>query len=520
MTFLPIVERELRVLARRPSTYRWRWIIGGIAFTLALMLLAMMGIGGRPNTWGQALFVTMVVYAASVSLMAGLFGTADLISEERREGTLGLLFLTDLKGYDVIIGKFSAVALNAFYWLLAIIPVLAMPLLIGGVTFGEFGRVSLALFNLLFFTMAVGTWASVRSLEVYRSLLLAVGVMVVFCAFNAAWFMFMHQSGTQAQWAFFTGSPVLPLWVSNSSKYSAMSGVYWYSLLSAHLVAWCFLFLAIWKVPQVWRQPARETGSFMPGPKAHRHDATNFAQRARWLDDNPALFLMRPQRTIRVLAVIAVIAATLLLLVDFLFIDKNSFFFIPVLGGVIEWFVLIPLKVLLVVHASRFFSEARQSGVFELLLSTPLTTGEIIKAHWTVINRTFLWPFMIISFFMVFCTLKVFVSGNHGGNETFAFFGLGIKIIAHVFDYFLLGWMSAWMALRSKKPGWAPFLTILFALVLPSMFCWLGYLAKPVLIAIARHHVVYELPKLARKQYDDGFNMAATIPLTTPPPLS
>ena len=46
MTFLPMVERELRVLARKRSTSRWRWLIGGMAFALALMLLAMMGIGG------------------------------------------------------------------------------------------------------------------------------------------------------------------------------------------------------------------------------------------------------------------------------------------------------------------------------------------------------------------------------------------------------------------------------------------------------------------------------------------
>ena len=39
------------------------------------------------------------------SAIAGLVLTADCISQERREGTLGLLFLTDLRGPDVALGN-------------------------------------------------------------------------------------------------------------------------------------------------------------------------------------------------------------------------------------------------------------------------------------------------------------------------------------------------------------------------------------------------------------------------------
>ena len=34
--------------------------------------------------------------------------TADCLSEEKREGTLGLLFLTDLRGYDIVVSSSSA----------------------------------------------------------------------------------------------------------------------------------------------------------------------------------------------------------------------------------------------------------------------------------------------------------------------------------------------------------------------------------------------------------------------------
>ncbi|HQU46125.1 MAG TPA: hypothetical protein PK867_25150, partial [Pirellulales bacterium] len=42
--------------------------------------------------------------------------TADCISSERREGTLGLLFLTDLRGHDVVLGKLVVAGLGAFYY--------------------------------------------------------------------------------------------------------------------------------------------------------------------------------------------------------------------------------------------------------------------------------------------------------------------------------------------------------------------------------------------------------------------
>ena len=85
-------------------------------------------------------------------------------------------------------------------------------------------------------------------------------------------------------------------------------------------------------------------------------------------------------------------------------------------------------------------------------------------------------------------------------------------MLAHVFDYFLLGWMGAWMALKLRRPGWAPFFTILFALILPSFLCGLGFLVKPVLIAVARHYVVYELPRLARSQFDSGYKIETVPP--------
>src|SRR6476659_3041882 len=113
-----------------------------------------------PQRLGIVLFHTVAVVTFFYSVLAGLLRTSDCISEEKREGTLGLLFLTDLKGYDIVLGKFISRSLNAFYGLLALLPVAAISLILGGLTGSEFWRTVLALLNLLFVCLAVGVFVS------------------------------------------------------------------------------------------------------------------------------------------------------------------------------------------------------------------------------------------------------------------------------------------------------------------------------------------------------------------------
>ncbi|MCI0536424.1 MAG: ABC transporter permease subunit, partial [Verrucomicrobiales bacterium] len=92
--------------------------------------------------------------------MAGIRYTADALSEERRGGTLGLLFLTDLRGFDVVLGKLAVTSLDAFFALLAIFPMLGLPVLLGGVTGIEFWRMTLVLLNTLLFSLSIGLFVS------------------------------------------------------------------------------------------------------------------------------------------------------------------------------------------------------------------------------------------------------------------------------------------------------------------------------------------------------------------------
>ena len=109
MNCLPIVDRELRVAAHKRSTFWLRvgaavtgLVIGGGGLTLCKVY------GISTPQMGGMLFNLLTWLCLATGLSAGLFLTSDCLSEEKREGALGLLFLTDLRGYDVVLGKLLA----------------------------------------------------------------------------------------------------------------------------------------------------------------------------------------------------------------------------------------------------------------------------------------------------------------------------------------------------------------------------------------------------------------------------
>src|SRR5882724_4428336 len=141
MSVLPIVCRELRLAARKRSTFWLRVVSAITAVVLASGCLLMGGWQGVGTAqMGSILFYALTWTCLAAGLSAGLFFTSDCLSEEKREGTLGFLFLTDLRGYDVVLGKLLATSLRCGFAFLAAYPVLAITQLMGGVEPGQFWK--------------------------------------------------------------------------------------------------------------------------------------------------------------------------------------------------------------------------------------------------------------------------------------------------------------------------------------------------------------------------------------------
>lgn len=134
MMLVPVVERELRSAARQEFTYYLRMI--GVAGLLLATVVFLFRHGDDPAI-GRKLFANLHFTLFGAIWLLVPFLTADCISQERREGTLGLLFLTPLSSRDLVIAKGLAQGLRALTLWLAVLPILALPFLWGGVSWGE-----------------------------------------------------------------------------------------------------------------------------------------------------------------------------------------------------------------------------------------------------------------------------------------------------------------------------------------------------------------------------------------------
>lgn len=182
MTFLPIIERELRARARSPATYWSRFVVGMVGALVLLPQLMWAWPLGAPGGMGRSL-LNAIVGAAFLGSCAACVLTADVISSERREGTLGLLLLTRVRAFDVLVGKLGSAGLTSLCALVAFLPMLMIPVLAGGVTGGEAFRKGLVLPDTMFLALAAGLWASACGRERLKTartaLLLLAGIVLV-----------------------------------------------------------------------------------------------------------------------------------------------------------------------------------------------------------------------------------------------------------------------------------------------------------------------------------------------------
>src|SRR5712671_637895 len=264
MRLLPIVERELRVAARRRTTYALRLLAAAAALAVTLWLCLLPTAGQPPTVLGKTLFTALSIMAFAYSLLIGPFITADCISSEKREGTLGLLFLTDLRGFDVVLGKWAATSLAAFYGLVAVLPALAIPMLIGGVTPGEYTRTALAVINAILFSLTAGMFVSALSREQTKAILGSFILVLALSGLLPGLMVLLINGFLGRGIAGFPpvalASPIYTGQFALEASYRWNPKLFWMSLGIVHALCWFFLIATMIIVARVWRQDPGESG--------------------------------------------------------------------------------------------------------------------------------------------------------------------------------------------------------------------------------------------------------------------
>jgi hypothetical protein len=503
MTFLPIVERELRVAARSRGTYYIRMatalvalLIGG-GFLIAGLL--MRAAGASPGVAaGDDMFYALSWYLFLICLLAGLFLAADCLSVERREGTLGFLFLTDLRGYDIVLGKLLAVSLKAFYGLLSVFPILGLSLMLGGITGGEFARICLALANALWFSITTALWVSSRSELSHRAtiqtflLLILLAVVLPGCSAvfsDSAWLS-----------SICSVSPFEPFYFAQAANYLRQAGGFWTSLVVSNLAGWLFVGLASWRLPRFLEAPpARQTAGSWRGLLTGDLSLGGIKRRPELLDINPVLWLMEDSRGLRWLIWGLSGVGSVLVLACAAFGDFGENGLIAASYAARPFYFL--LQVLFAIQACRFFSEARRTGTLEILGATPLADKTIYAGLWLFLKRQFVWPVVVLmSAEILSAGVSVCLGRSHEnvGGMVFSFLWISaLPIATAIVDFFAIGWFGIWLSLTGKKPQSAAGLTILFVILLPSFVCVPTLLTNVVFILVCKSKLARNFRHLA-----------------------
>jgi hypothetical protein len=420
----PLVERELRAGARRPLFY---WLRGLLALAAGFQGYELLDrfVMAPPRAPGMPWMappgavitgVTLLHQMAWLLFLATLLMSlvsADAITRERREGTLGLLLLTDLTPAELVWGKMLSCGLTTFLVLLGSLPALMLPVLAGGVTGSEAALTGLGLLTTLFVVLTAGLWMSTVFRERHYSVPATLG-LVAALAF-----------GPEVLGGSYFGSGAVPLfrlfglagWMTAAQMPFPFKLLFvvWFMVMNA--AGWFFLWRAGATLAAGWQdQPHKQVREPEPAGAWPSQDqapplleegtpepATALA-RASWLTDprpwdaDPIRWRVERLGSVEGLLWLAVALnflaqfGTLGSILNFGAGPADTWGLVSFVGmavilfsgGLIAW------------AGARFFQDARRQQELELLLTTPLGSRQILGGQWCVLRRALAWPLGVV----------------------------------------------------------------------------------------------------------------------------
>jgi hypothetical protein len=460
MAILPIIERELRVALRRRQPARRRLRVAALAVggTLLFLLLATVT---NDRQAGHTLH-QLLCFAAGYFLLQTPQLTAGVFAEERRQQTLGLLFLSGLGAVEVFASKLFSAAVVAFSDLLVLFPLLALPFLMGGVSFDLFLATVFALPNTLFFVLAVCLLASVLTRDDGTAVILTTVFLLLLCGVgpllylaqsrfspgakvSSAWLWLSPAYGPYLAWSGFGATPVSEFWKN-----------FWVTL------AWSGLCVgaAAVRLKSIWQEREEEFGNIGWRVRWRRwlHGAARGRQRlaATWLDVNPFVWLAARDRQPAMLAwmvVGGIVTGWLACCAAWPHrwpSAPNLFLTATLLNLALRWIIYYT--------AARSLGEARRDGAYELLLTTPLNPSDIVWGQFEALG----WHFRLVTRTVVGLEIAMMLAGlavrRWTGSALFVYGVVWLILLLWALDQ-TRGWQATsfvlWVSLNCGRPAHA-----------------------------------------------------------------
>ena len=450
--FFPVAEREARVASRKTFSYAIRFIIAALFAVVAFRRM----FAPNVDAAGPPLLKTLGTMGFLYATIAGAFKTFDALSHEKREGTLGLLLLTDLRPFEILFGKLLAASAMTVFGLLAFLPILSVPMIIGGVVFDQVIRLGVSLVTALLLSMSWGLYVSAAARNYVTALAGAATLVIIFAfvpldsaaSLNASVYTFPLET------LVCLFSPALPFELAFTVNRD-LTQFFWPSIFVNLVLAFGWISAAVTILPhRVHEAPAkskfaetirRRYHDFRFGPSFHRAKT-----RKRLLDSNPLYWLAHRDRV----SSIGLTALCIIILITAQFL------------GVAQLGLFIASLAILfrMAHASSHaISEDQKNGALELLLSTTLSVRQILSGLNRAMFRRFLLPVAVV---IIWPWSFIVPKSDHLFRTL-----LICSSVLLLTTWEALAWVGAWFALR-RKPTAAAW-TALAVVVLPPWLIWL-----------------------------------------------
>lgn len=392
MFLAPLIERELRRALHRNRGTKSRFRVALMGVGLVVLFFCMVALGGSVQ-WGRTLhrlFFWMGLYLAigpAMRISVGLF------SEERRNQTLELLFLTGIGSGELFVGKLLGGSLIASSDLLALAPLLALPFLMGGISLDAY-LATLACFPMvLLVVIAVGVLASVQFKDDGSATIFTV--VIAGCISLAT--PLPYYLGTLLM-----GSPPFASkWLCLSPAYApylvsinfGTAGRWEFWITELIILAWSGLWLglACLILGRNWRAQVQGTAQlYWPGCLAAWlgvNRSCRTAWRDRLLAKNPFQWLIQKDHRPVLMGYATIGLLCLLWLLGWhtwphVWPSTANFFITAMLLlAIVNWLRLFA--------AARRLAMDRRDGALELLLTTPLAPQEIVDGQVDALTQEF-----------------------------------------------------------------------------------------------------------------------------------
>jgi ABC-2 family transporter protein len=500
MSLPPIVERELLAGGRRRGFYWLRCTLALVAafqcyeclnrglVAIPPSLTAAGFVPPASRLTGATLLHQMTAFQFLAALSMGLL-TVNSIYHERRDGTLGLLLLTDLTPAQIIYGKMLSCGLTSFYALLGAVPAVMVPVLAGGVRGAEAIFTGLGILNAQFVALAAGLWMSALFQQRRHAVIATFGLVGGLAIGPDLLGQGVLGPNTLpelrllglAGWLTAVKSP---LGVSSIALF-----VLWLLLMQS--VGWAFLRLAAMTLMHRWQEdivalprrpeqieaeapsPPDQTSAWSqvdePGRASLPSRASRLTDPRPW-DASPVQWRMEqlgsPQAAIW-------IAVGLNLFAQFgvLGAELDDSPASPSAWGLLSFVGLTVMLIssgLLAWAGARFFQHAARQHELELLLTTPMGSEGMLAGQWHVLRRALSWPLGLVLALALPAGISLLYDFSQGHREELWFllppFLVALNLAC---EALALCWAGMRFGLRAPNPITAIAQTVILVQLVP-----------------------------------------------------